>query len=1102
MTDVPMKACWSAEDVRKVITNEALEGNEGIFLATHTPITGFAITGSHATEIVERDEQGLLAALSHSERRHAFCVVQGEPGSGKSHLIRWLSVNWPEPSDLKLLLQRADGSLEGALRQLQQCLPSEFSDLFDNVGRGQRATIEGRANIFRTNLAHALSPTHFDPPLEDVAWCQEHNPTELIANFNLESWGGPARILRLLEGQSGPEHNSDRNSESASFNLFDIAELGQKSLLLLGSGVRPATERLVKRLARDAERIIQYREQGWTADEMQSEVIEVGTSLALMHALNRRRNDAVQNLIGISADGLKRLFRQVRETLARRGRRLVLLLEDITSWEGIDDSLIDVLVTNAETRAAESPSDMCPLISVVGVTPAYYQKLPGNYRARITHELNLGDPLASGLLQDVATLRQSETRVAFNARYLNAVRVGAEALNQWRSSLQSRGVTPPPNACESCPVQFGCHRVFGANDGVGLYPFSRRALENLFEALNDQDSGLTHKTPRGILQAILHPALAQPHLIEDSQFPSYHFDSKYLLPESRMLAPRLKAVLELHTQVEEQPRLSRLLAYWGDKERADTTRTADGELSFAHVRRGIFDAFRIPWLGEEEVTTNPDSAYPNPQPGHNAPIIAVPEVPPQLPDAPPRPNSSSTPLVPHLPRPVPVAPSARKKALSKSQLALQREQLRKWTESRSLEAPSSWNLILHELVASLDHRAAGLDSFTFRQILTKDRVKFEGTTAALRNYFMVKPEPWVIGGLEAFVALRLDQHSSVDDIEFNQRRLAQMMNGLHRLVINYADARLTRQLNGQRWSPIGSIIQVLLARAWLRGNTSPDALAHEQLACVLAPEAGPATDIKTRCKPWQDFLTSTDHWHNDLRNALSEMIATPQGDARSFGLASLSEVTPAILRLRDTLQFDPIPPNSAKTEVREFDQAREIIEATNGSSLIHILRTEREQIHGRVESLNTTLRSHSIRSHIARIDGLLGAVSTQLHTAAPARVSDWKRGLESVQKRLAADADRAVEEVLFDLSPDGSGFPPRKSTLLQYLVAVPSRDLEEFRTVIQLGEQTVAHVLLAVRDCVDQGRGSASLDEIQAVGHAIVDVLGAAALQTAESSDV
>src|SRR3546814_13054489 len=80
----------------------------------------FEVTGSHAGEIDGRDEQAVLLALSDPSRSHAFCVVQGEPGSGKSHLIRWLFVNWLQSDDIKLLLQRADGSLEGALRQLRE----------------------------------------------------------------------------------------------------------------------------------------------------------------------------------------------------------------------------------------------------------------------------------------------------------------------------------------------------------------------------------------------------------------------------------------------------------------------------------------------------------------------------------------------------------------------------------------------------------------------------------------------------------------------------------------------------------------------------------------------------------------------------------------------------------------------------------------------------------------------------------------------------------------------------------------------------------------------------------------------------------------------
>lgn len=145
-------ACWRAEDAQAIFVTEALEGNDAIFLATHTPIEGFDVAGRDAGQIAQADERSVLEALAAPDREHAFCVVQGEPGSGKSHLIRWISVNWPDANDIKLLLRRADGSLEGALGQLRSRLPEEFAPLFENLGQRQKATEQGRAKIFMSTI--------------------------------------------------------------------------------------------------------------------------------------------------------------------------------------------------------------------------------------------------------------------------------------------------------------------------------------------------------------------------------------------------------------------------------------------------------------------------------------------------------------------------------------------------------------------------------------------------------------------------------------------------------------------------------------------------------------------------------------------------------------------------------------------------------------------------------------------------------------------------------------------------------------------------------------------------------------------------------------
>ena len=1070
--DLAMHACWREEDVTAIISNEALEGHEGVFLATHSPITGFAISGSHAGDILGNDQQAALTALSDPIRRHAFCVVQGEPGSGKSHLIRWLSVNWPQNQDVKLLLQRADGSLDGALRQLRARLPLEFQDLFDKLGRVHRATEKGRANLFLANLASALDPDHFDPPLEDVDWCRANLPGELVGHLDVKrSWLGPSRILRLMDGK-GSSTDDKRNSETATFNLFDIEDLAYCCASLRGTGVRPAAEKLAIRLVEEAIVISEYRSKGWSAEEIEREgPQQLQRSTQLMKALNKRRNDAIQNVLGVSAEGLKSLFRQVRQELAARGQRLVLLLEDITSWEGIDDSLIDVLVTNAETRGAES--DLCPLISVVGITPAYYQRLPGNYRGRITHELSLGEA-KPGELQDVATLRASADRISFAARYLAAVRTGEVSLGRWRERRRVEDRLPPPNKCDDCPARQGCHRAFGAYDGIGLFPFTSEALERFYVALNDHDNGLTWKTPRGILQAILSPNLLQPWALQDGHFPTHLLETKALGEDSGQLSPRLSRMLEAKIEEEDdRNRMRRVLAYWGDRERADTTRLQNGDLAFASVPQGVFVAFQLPWIGEDAITPTAEPRLPDPTVPPEPPSVVEPKL-----DSPPSPPRVGRTVVRSRPQ-VPDPPSRPRP--TKSELERLRAQLRRWTDGAELEDPSKWNKTLYDLVLSIDARRIGLDPYTFHRIMTPERVKIEGTGPAQRNYFGVRPEKWVRDGFEGYLALRLDSKMSGDDAEFHQRNLALMMRHLERLAREYADRRLSVIAGGERWSPISSLTQTLLARAWLRGATFADDPPATQLRVLLSDESEAESDPIARCAPWREFLDQTKDWHDRFRTALRDMLGTPQGESRGFGLADLSLVAGAIQRLCATLRFDPVPAADVDTGVAEFDKVRHLITACDGS-LSRLVRTERDEIRQRAEVLRPLLRGRAVRDHFLRVDLAIETVVQQLANASPDQVRKWKSSYDQVKPRLETGSDQRVEMLLMSFSEADEAQSNQNSGLLTWLSRAPARDLDEVRSLALLGEQVVSSILEHVVDLVSEAGHSASLGDIHKIG--------------------
>ncbi|AWV19816.1 hypothetical protein A3862_29690 (plasmid) [Methylobacterium sp. XJLW] len=1109
-SDLPTTACWAAENVSPVLSNEALEGHEGVFLATHTPVRDFEVAGSHAGEIRGRTEGAVLDALADPAREHAFCVVQGEPGSGKSHLIRWLSVNWPRGTDVKLLLQRADGSLEGGLRQLRDELPGEFNDLFDTLGRRHHATQQGRANLLLGNLAAALDPGHFDPPLPDVEWCRQHNPSELVGHpIVRRMWKGPLRILSLLDGKA-KEGEGERNSASASFDLFDIEELGRICADIRGTGVLPATERLAARLLDEAGLIEEHRAKEWTAEDLEKDRrAELRTSIALLDALNRRRNDAVHNLLGVSAEGLKRLFREVRAALEQRGQRLVLLLEDITSWEGIDDSLIDVLVTNAGTRGTERPRDMCPLISVVGITPQYYDKLHANYRARITHDLSLGSARSGGELQDVATLRERGARLAFAARYLAAVRVGAPALAHWREEMRLNRDLSPPNRCRYCDFRPACHRTFGHINEVGFFPFTPDALERFFAALSEHDHGMTWKTPRGILQAVLGPNLAQPDTLQNGTFPTALIEGKALPSDTRKLSPRLERVVEVGTTGADQARIRRVFAYWGDRERADTTSLPAGDLAFADVPRGVFEAFGLPWIGDAAATFTEAKIRDGEPPALEASGEADPltTAPAPLAEIPKQGETTAKPAL-RGPRTTGQAqgpgvgprgtggvapPPSRQRGPTRGELERQRAQLRTWDETGTLEAPSVWNGILFDLVRAIDPRRVGLDPYTFGRLLTPDQVKIEGTAPTRRAYFSVSRERWVRDGLEAYLALRLDQGMSVEDAEFHRRSLTVLQRRLEALVERYADRRLTILPDtGRRWTPAVAMTQVLLARAWLRGTTRPDDPLPAQLRAVLSDEGDSASDPSARCVPWAEMLHKTKDWHDPFRVALRRMLGTPQGTSSGFGLVDLSEAASAILRLRTTLRFDA-PPDGGDVDhgVRELDKVRELISEGQGT-LTRAVRIERDQVRQRGEAVHSALRGRSIRAHFERVDRVVETVAGALH-AAPSLVDQWKSIYQRTKPRLEAGADGRVQTLLLELAEEAASeregaTPLALPVQLGRLARAPARDLEDVRSCVQAGEQVVAALLAEAQSCIREGAGSASIEDVRRVGRALRDV--------------
>ncbi|WP_189557049.1 hypothetical protein, partial [Mesorhizobium sp. M4B.F.Ca.ET.089.01.1.1] len=310
----------------------------------------------------------------------------------------------------------------------------------------------------------------------------------------------------VMSGDGG-----QRNSASASFDLYDVADLAKVQMAV--EGLPPKALMLMRTLKRECDRFAPSRAAGSSAQDLAlDDTLDIPQARRLLDALNLRRNFAVQHILGITVDGLRDMFFKLRKELLKEQRRLVLLLEDVTSWEGIDGQLIDSLVVDARTR-----HDVCDMISVVGMTPLYLRGIQGNYSGRITHVLRLGRARQQGGFQETIQLAEADAQTEFASRYLRAVRIGREDLQTWHKA----GAKPDtiPNKCESCEGREACFTAFGSVGGIGLFPFNANAITNMFGLLEDPKGTQSLQTPRGMIQGVLSPVLLYPARLDAGEFP-------------------------------------------------------------------------------------------------------------------------------------------------------------------------------------------------------------------------------------------------------------------------------------------------------------------------------------------------------------------------------------------------------------------------------------------------------------------------------------------------------------------------------------------------------------------------------------------------------
>ena len=470
-----MMICWTPEAVSKSLFNVAnlTRGQTDYFLASHTPIqsirddrAGFAYT-----------EEALFRSLFDPSQNEVMAIIHGEPGSGKSHLIRWLKLRAERAEvegELKefrsVLVQRVSGSLREALEQMIEQLGEEFAGYLHPVRSALSAISETTA---RATLAMHLA-------------------LEL----------GPRRADRGL-----PSLDSELEG------LGDFFTQGTREFFLRDNGVIDLNIKLLNQASEISQRQtppeflpkdFEVPERWLSNTKTAASVEALGYALLLQPELreqaarfcNEALPKALAAMTGLTGGVLQSVLGEIRRDLFKKDQKLAVFIEDVSVM-----SAIGLEVVNAfEPQTKEG---QCRIVSVLGMVDTgrtSYEALPANQRQRSTHLVSVGGDVLREWRQDRTALAK------FAARYLNVTRMQpAEVTELANQRRQGRDVGL--SACDRCEVKMECHAAWGSvelgSTQIGMFPFTVDAPGLLLNQLKIADL----HTPRGLIMHVLRPIL-------------------------------------------------------------------------------------------------------------------------------------------------------------------------------------------------------------------------------------------------------------------------------------------------------------------------------------------------------------------------------------------------------------------------------------------------------------------------------------------------------------------------------------------------------------------------------------------------------------------
>lgn len=559
------------ERMASVIKPDSITVLQGDFLATHVALNRLHLLNQFVFDPAKFDsserkdcseEEIYQQYIRNSENRHQFIAVYGNSGTGKSHLIRWFEARFEQEkpdNEVILFIRRSDNTLKGTIRQLLEKPEVQGIANRDVYERLIRASASVDEEKLKDMIYHNF--------IIEIAHDEGDHSVELtnVRRKRLEAFlNNEVMHSRLMESNGPIDRMYSKVAESTTLVDRDIvAEFRAEDFYV-------SADFFEEMLSAGADRKSEQMARELMADESGPE-----EAAKLAAYLNQFVNDVIQRCAGIEPGDFRQIFQDIRKELYRLGKNLTLFIEDVTSFTGVDDALLDALIV--EHTGMNEGEHLCRISSIVGATRDFLQNnFRDNHKDRITKCVYI----PSDVLNEAGLFE-------FVGRYLNVMSLTESEVTEWAKSYALPEEYPVHTVKEGTEWEFV---EIADEKKLCLYPFTKNSIRYLYNNALTQGQ----QTPRYIIRNLIEPTVTD-ILNNKLEFPSDRYPKRgYDETSSRNL------VFSSIKDENQRKRLIRFVYIWGNGQLEQYTE--NGVTYLAGVKKEIFEELNLPIITFSEAS--------------------------------------------------------------------------------------------------------------------------------------------------------------------------------------------------------------------------------------------------------------------------------------------------------------------------------------------------------------------------------------------------------------------------------------------------------------------------------------------------------------------